>query len=215
MSDFLEWPRLNDGRIILNCKFGMGWSTSIVTTNSGLEQRQSAWLTPLGEYEVGEQKMTEPDFVIFRNYFAAVRGQAKGFRLKDPGDYKDEGCGILGMLGFGDGGTSYQMFKSYSMGSEHSVRKIRKPVPGTVKVFKNTVDITATSTIDTTTGMVTLAVAASGTDSIIWTGEFDIPVRFTVDKPSYENTSHKMSAPGVIQQTNFYVHSHPMREIKY
>lgn len=214
-SDFLESPRLNEGKIIYRSKGGPKFSTSIVTTNSGIEQRQAVWLYPQAEFEVGDQEMREADWEVFKNHFIAVGGMELGFRWKDWGDYKDSGQGIFGTTGLGDGGKEYQAFKRYPMGSKARLRKIRKPVPGTMRVYKNGVDVTASTAIDYTTGIVTLQANATQTDALTWTGEFDLPVRFTTDQLMAEFRVARIGAPGVVEETFWDVDPHPIREIKY
>lgn len=214
-DDFLESPRLNDGKIIYKSKVTPKFSTSIVTTNSGIEQRQSVWLYPLAEGHVGDQVMREADWEVFLNFFMTVGGQAIGFRWKDWLDYKDNGQGIFGLDGLGNGGKSYQAFKRYAIGGKSRLRKIRKPVVGTMKVFKNGVDVTASTAIDYTTGIITLQANATETDALTWTGEFDLPVRFTTDQPLAEFRVAQTSAPGVVEEVFVDVDAHPIREIKY
>lgn len=215
MSDFMESPRLNEGKILYRTKGGQTFNTSIVTTNSGIEQRQSVWLYPLAEFDVGDQTMNEADFEEFQNFFIAVGGQEIGFRWKNHQDYKDNGQGIFGQDGLGNGGKEYQAFKRYPMGNRARIRKIRKPVVGTMRVYKNGVDVTASTAIDYTTGIITLQANATQTDALTWTGEFDLPVRFTTDKLMAEFRIARIGAPGVIEESFWDVDPHPIREIKY
>lgn len=214
-ADFLESVRFNGNEIIFRSKGGPVWSTSIVTTNNGTEQRNSVWKYPSSEFEIGDQTINERKMALIKNIFMAVRGQALGFRWKDWQDYRDDGHGRLGESGHGSGGATYQMIKAYPAGDEECIRKIRKPVPGSIRIYKNTVDVTSSSTIDYTTGMVTLAAPAIETDAITWKGEFDVPVRFTVDRLSAEFRSARTSEPGVVETAFFDFMSHPIKEIKY
>jgi uncharacterized protein (TIGR02217 family) len=59
-------------------------------------------------------------------------------------------------------------------------RKITRPVSGTVSVFENGVPATHVGSIDYTTGIITFS--TTPTTPVTATFEFDVPVRFDVDK---------------------------------
>lgn len=61
------------------------------------------------------------------------------------------------------------------------MRPIRKPVAGVV-VRANGVVIPAT--VDTTTGLATFTAPAG--QSVTWSGQFDVPVRFETDQLSWD-----------------------------
>jgi uncharacterized protein (TIGR02217 family) len=105
-------------------------------------------------------------------FFRARQGRAQGFRFKDWADYRashtpvvTNGVTTQGLLGDGSasGSQFYHLNKLYDSGGVSELRKISKPVPGTVEIYKNGTLITTGFTIDHTIG-------------------FDVPVRFDADE---------------------------------
>ena len=109
----------------------------------------------------------------------------RGFRFRDFADFRS--CapgGAVGpedqRLGEGDGTrVEFPLTKTYG----EVVRDIRKPVAGSVKVAVEGVELeVAAFSVETTTGMVTLAVAAPAGAPVTAGFEFDTPVRFDADR---------------------------------
>ena len=85
-------------------------------------------------------------------------------------------------IGTGDGATTaFQLMKTYISGPASWVRKIAKPVDGTVRVAVAGVEQTSGIIIDATTGLVTFASAPAAGAAITAGYEFDTPVRFDTD----------------------------------
>ena len=108
-----------------------------------------------------------------------------GFRFKDWADYVCNTSESL-MIETEPSSGQYQMYKVYEAAIGFSeIRKISKPVTGTVQVFRTrdsvTTDITGASSINYTTGVVTITGHVSG-DVYTWSGEFDVPCRFDTDR---------------------------------
>jgi hypothetical protein len=60
------------------------------------------------------------------------------------------------IIGTGDGSEmAFQLIKTYGSGGHSSVRKIKKPVAGTVRLALDAVEQMSGWSVDTTTGMVT------------------------------------------------------------
>jgi len=123
-------------------------------------------------------------------FFHARAGRAYAFRFKDWSDYY---VGLIAgtlaydvttaqQFGTGDGSaTVFQLTRSYTSGSTTRVRKITRPVAGSVKVYFGSTEQTSGWSIDNSTGLVTFATAPSNTTVIKWAGQFDVPVRFDTD----------------------------------
>ena len=75
--------------------------------------------------------------------------------------------------------THFQLQKTYTAGSYAFVRKISKPVAGTLTILDSTNAVVSPWTLDATTGIVTFPGATSG--PLYATCEFDVPVRFDTD----------------------------------
>ena len=175
---FKESPRFPD-RIAFGAQGGPAFLTDVVTLTSGVEQRNENWLESRQEYEVSQCVQGEADFKEVGAFFRSVGGRRDGFRFKDWTDYT---------VSFSEGvveaitGTTFQLQKQYVSGPDVTQRTIRKPVPGTV-ILRDGVTVLNSPgdyTLDETTGVVT----AAGKDAadLNWSGEFDVPVRFDVDK---------------------------------
>lgn len=153
--------------------------TTVVTTPSGAEQRIGQWSSGRRQYDVGYMTRTPAMLKVVTDFYLAVGGRLRGFRFKDWADYQ----AAAEALPQGTS-TTLQLRKAYTTGGVTDYRKITKPVNnGSFVLKKNGVTLTtpAQYTLDYTTGVVTLASAPLITDTITWTGEFDVPVRFDTD----------------------------------
>lgn len=192
---FFETPRFDEA-ISNGAVGGPGFSSDVVVTDSGDEYRNAIWTYPLHTYDVAFGLKTQDQLDTIRALFWNTQGRVNGFRFKDWSDFQVTYAKANGVLTVINAGAhTYQLTKLYSFGSATAQRIIKKPVSGTVIIYKNAVDVTANTTIDTTTGVVTWNTSPpSGGDVVLWAGEFDVPVRFDTDKmmptiESYNNFS--------------------------
>ena len=157
---------------------GPVFSTDIITTSSGYEQRNIRWSNARAKYNIATGIKTEEQWQELIAFFRARKGKAIGFRFKDWSDYK----GINETIGIGDNiKTDFQLVKNYNSNITVS-RNITKPVTGTVKIYIDSILQISGVNIDTTTGIVTFSTPPS-IDSIITADfEFDVPVRFDTDE---------------------------------
>lgn len=172
---FLETPRFPD-RIAAGALGGPAFSTQVVVAASGRQFTDAQWEYPLHSWDVSHGLNNPTDFAALRAFFLAVRGRRDGWRFKDWTDYSAtvaEGF-VIGLTS-----TTFQMVKRYTSGSTTLDRLISKPVTGTVAAFVSAVP--ATFTVDTTTGILTIA-AAPSPSNVTWSGEFDVPMAFETDK---------------------------------
>lgn len=154
------------------------YSTRLTVVDSGAEQRVSLWSHGRLSFEIG-YTANPVDFSVIIAFFRARKGRAFGFRFKDWSDYKavNEPIGS---------GTSGQLLKTYTDAGGSEVRRITKPVDGSV-IIKNSLAATMTFTLDVTTGLYTITSPTS--PPYTWSGQFDVPVRFDVDKLSFVQDS--------------------------
>ena len=165
---------------------GPVYSTDIVTTFSGHEQRNSNWQNARAKYNVASGVKTESQWQALIAFFRARRGKAVGFRFKDWGDYK----AINQQIGVGNGSNKiFQLSKIYASGSAAVAREIKKPVSGTVKIYVNSV-LQGSPAINHTTGVVTLVTAPANGTIVTADFEFDVPVRFDTDELSLSLDSY-------------------------
>src|SRR5262249_47653895 len=139
---------------------GAMFSTDVVETFGGYEQRNINWSEARGQWNVAHGVKAQSQLDTLIAFFRARRGKAIGFRFKDWSDYKISNK----IIGTGNGAqTAFQLVKSYVSGAVAVDRTITKPVAGTIQVFKNGVLQSSGYTADTTTGLVTFTIApASG-----------------------------------------------------
>ena len=74
------------------------FSTAVVTTGSGHEQRNSDWADARLRFDAGPGIRSEADVQALIAFFRARRGAARGFRFRDPFDHGSS----TGTPGFGD-----------------------------------------------------------------------------------------------------------------
>ena len=164
--------------------------TDIVTLANGFEERNTPWAHARRRYDAGVGLRSLDDIALLLAFFEARRGQLHGFRWKDWSDFKsgrpsedvdfrDE------VLGRGDGVTrSFALVKTYVSGDARYDRPIAKPVEGTVRLGVGDSELFAGHhfEVDVSSGLVTLD-QAPGPDDFVTAGfEFDVPVRFDIDR---------------------------------
>ncbi|MBU2533001.1 MAG: DUF2460 domain-containing protein [Alphaproteobacteria bacterium] len=166
--------------------------TDIVVLGSGFEERNSRWADSRRRYDAGYGIKTLDELHAVIAFFEERRGALYGFRWKDPADYKSSlplstPTAMDQVLGTGDGATAeYQLVKHYGVEFAPWTRTIAKPVIGTAALA---VDGSMKSeggdyTLDSTTGKVTFVASSIPPPGAIVTAgfEFDVPVRFEVDR---------------------------------
>lgn len=161
---------------------GPEYSTDIVITHGGYEQRNINWAQARAKYNVAHGIKTQAQLDILIAFFRARKGRANGFRFKDWSDYKATGQTI----GTGNGTNKvFQLIKTYESGSVYETRIINKPVSGSVSVYKNSVlQSESAYSLDTSNGVITFIAAPANNVVITADFEFDVPVRFDTDRLS-------------------------------
>jgi uncharacterized protein (TIGR02217 family) len=167
---FLETPRLSP-LISFGARGGPGFQTDVVSVRAGYESRNGNWSQTRHRYEIGLVPRVESEFNLIRNHFMAVRGRLDGFRYKDWADFEVttangymvalHGTEQVGTGGVGYGTPTAQLSKLYQAGANYYLRDIRKPVVGTLILYRGGSPVTAgvgagQYAIDTTTGVVTI-----------------------------------------------------------
>ncbi len=186
MLAFLETPRFNT-EIRYGARGGPEFRTEIVTVTSGAEQRNVGWADSRGQWQSGDDVYTREELDILIAFFRERMGRAGGFRFKDWSDWEvTEDNGVLGTITGSI--TTLQLQKKYVNGANTVYRDIKKPVPGTVVVYDNLGAPVVGVVIDYTTGIVELS---PGTYT--WSGEFDVPARFDVDRFDSEFNAYEPS----------------------
>jgi uncharacterized protein (TIGR02217 family) len=157
--------------------------TEVLTLASGLEQRNMRRAGSRRRWEIGGGLVRLDDAHALIAFFEARRGEAHGFRFRDPVDWKSCAPSVAASaldqgLGEGDGArTAFSLVKRYGAGPDAWLRRITKPVAGTVRVAVDGIETTPAA-VDTATGRVTLGAPPAPGAQVTAGFEFDIPVRF-------------------------------------
>lgn len=160
---------------------GPEYSTDIVVTQSGHEQRNVNWSQARARYNVAHGVKTQAQLDALIAFFRARKGKANGFRFKDWIDYQV----AAQSLGQGNASNkSFQLKKTYVSGAVTETRDISKPVAGTVRIYLAGVLQNSGWTVDTPTGVVTFTAAPGNGVEVTADFEFDVPIRFDTDRLS-------------------------------
>ena len=135
----------------------------------------------LHKYDVSHGVRSRAEFqVVIDLWYVVMFTPYTGFRFKDWRDYVATQANSRATM---TGAATAQLQRVHSFGGIVVLRDIKKPVTGTVVLYRTRASIVsvATATIDYTTGIATITGHAGG-DTYTWTGEFDVPVTFTDDE---------------------------------
>ncbi|TAE82246.1 MAG: TIGR02217 family protein [Alphaproteobacteria bacterium] len=158
---------------------GPVFSTLITSTVAGYEQRTSHWSEARAVYNVAHGVKTQHQLDQLIAFFRARRGRAQGFRFKDWSDY--HGTNVT--LATANGTTTiFPLVKHYMSGTDTAIRRIHKPVTGTVKIYHNGTLQNSGYSVNNTTGIITYNNAPANGVVISADYEFDVPVRFETDQ---------------------------------
>jgi len=161
------------------------FSTQIVSSPSGHEQRASEWADARMRYDAGPGVRSESDVRSLVDFFRARRGAARAFRFRDPFDHGSADGGLPGAtdqwLGTGDGSRrQFALVKRYGAGDAEQVRPIRLPVAGSVRVSVDGIETAAFEV--TEDGEALLDVAPAAGVAVRAGFLFDVAVRFAEDR---------------------------------
>jgi len=162
------------------------FSTSVTTTASGHERRNSLWHEARLRFDVGPGIRSEADLGVLLSFFRARRGAARGFRLRDPSDFSSSGMtgqpsATDQLLGTGDGlRSTFALVKRYGGDAEGQVRRITRPRSESLLVSIDGVPATGWTLLPG--GTISFA-APPAAGAVIRAGFlFDVPVRFAEDR---------------------------------
>jgi uncharacterized protein (TIGR02217 family) len=162
--------------------------TDVVEFGSGHEERNIRWADSRRSYQAGYGIKTVDQLYAVLEFFEERRGRGYGFRWLDGADYRsrrprDPVEATDQLIGTGDGEqTAFQLAKVYGAAHAPWTRTITKPVSGTVLVALDGIQQGAGWSVDETTGVVTFDVAPGSGVAVSAGFEFDVPVRFDVDR---------------------------------
>lgn len=164
--------------------------TEIVTLTNGFEERNTPWADARRRYDAGVSLRSLDDIEELIAFFEARQGQLHAFRWKDWADYKScRSSAVVGfadqLIGLGDGAkVTFALTKTYSSGPSSQLRRITKPVHGTVRVGLQGDEVQEGLhfQVDGATGQITFATPPAVGEQVTAGFEFDVPVRFDTDR---------------------------------
>jgi uncharacterized protein (TIGR02217 family) len=139
--------------------------TQVVELASGDEERNAFWADSRRRYDAAYGIRRADDLAAVIAFFEARNGRLHGFRWKDWGDHRSglpstTGTPLAQALGTGDGDTTaFQLLKRYESGAQVWMRRIVKPVAGSVRMALAGVEQMSGWSVDSTTGVITFATA--------------------------------------------------------
>jgi uncharacterized protein (TIGR02217 family) len=159
------------------------FTTQVVTTASGREQRNSSWADARCKYELGSGLRAETELRELLAFFRARGGRARAFRFRDPIDSSSAAGGgepsaFDQPIGIGDGlRTRFPLTKSYGGGAP---RRITRPVPGSVRLSVGGAERASGWTLQPG-GIVQLETPPPAGAAVAAGFRFDVPARFDSD----------------------------------
>jgi uncharacterized protein (TIGR02217 family) len=180
--------------IALGARGGPERTTDIVTLSSGREERNSRWAQSRRRYNAGYGVKSRADMQAVLAFFEERRGRFHSFLWRDGLDHSsgaDTPTALDQAIGTGDGSTTaFQLSKTYGAAFDPYVRPITKPGEGSVKMAVNGVELASGGfTVNTLTGVVTVAEAPAEDAAVTAGFLFDVPVRFDIDRLDIELSS--------------------------
>jgi len=190
----------------------------IITVASGAEQRIRR--SPSFRWDIeGEVTGDVAQTAEVMSAYNALGGPALGFRLWFPRDCSPAADGVSApaasdqVLGVGDGETrGFQLVKRYSLGLATTIKPLRKPVEGSVRVAVDGVE-TSAFLADTTSGLVTFDSPPASGATLTAGCLYDLPVRFddvatrSADNWNRDSVSFRLVEllePGMITEEAFF-----------
>lgn len=164
--------------------------TEVVALTNGFEERNTPWAEARRRYDAGVSLRSLDDIEALIAFFEARQGQLHAFRWKDWSDFKS--CKPSAdvafedqLIGVGDGVTTgFQLIKTYASGPSAQVRRICKPVLGTVRVglHGDEVHEGLQYAVDLAAGILSFVTPPAVGERVTAGFEFDVPVRFDTDR---------------------------------
>jgi uncharacterized protein (TIGR02217 family) len=176
--------------IALRAQGGPERLTDIATLSNGREERNSRWANSRRRYNAGYGVKSLADMQLLLAFFEERRGRFHGFLWRDGLDHSSGGAAPAPTdqsIGTGDGATAtFQLTKTYGASFDPWVRRITRPVAGSVRVAVGGVERTSGVSVDVSTGRVTFTEPPANGTAITAGFLFDVPVRFDTDRLEVE-----------------------------
>lgn len=193
----------------------VAYSTDVIVGRNGQEVRNAMWQDPLMKFNAAFTVRSYADINTLATFFHAMKGREQSFLVKDWSDFQISAW-TQSTTATGVGVTDFQLVKRYNQtigaGSSEYIRTIKYPKTGTVTARKGDGTPLTVSSVNTSTGVVTLSAAVtSGTVEFKCT-EFYVPCRFDTDELPIEMLSYWLSSGA--DKSNVTVPDIPMIEVR-
>lgn len=172
--------------LALGAMGGPMFSTAVIATSGGSEQRNRAWKYPRRKFEIGQVNRTETETRTLLAFFRSIAlGRQNTFRFRDP--LPGEAIGYHEHQLTGDGLTPFfTLVKTYTSGSASATRVITRLVTGTLIVYLDDTALNAsaytTQEMEDQSLRVTLVTVPTAGQVITASYEWDCEVRFGSDR---------------------------------
>jgi uncharacterized protein (TIGR02217 family) len=163
------------------------FSTRIIESASGHEQRSTEWADARLSFDAGPGVRSEADVATLISFFRARRGAARGFRFADPYDDRsgppaESPSPLDQVIGTGDGDrTEFQLVKHYGDSDDAQERRITRPRSGSIRIALGGLE-QAAGWQHLGGGRIAFALPPANGISITAGYLFDVPVRFAQDR---------------------------------
>lgn len=141
-------------KISRGARGGFQFSTIVVASATGVEQRLAQWNVARARWDVSHALLNPADAQTLIAFFAARRGKARGFRFLDWADYQATNEVLTPT-----GAKTLQLTKKYTSCSITYTRNIYKPISSPAVTCRRATVSFTNFTVDTTTGLITFTVA--------------------------------------------------------
>ena len=168
--------------IAVNARGGPVFSTSLVSTHSGREIRQSDRVIAIHQYHIANCRLSQEQFEIFGAFFRVRLGRMYAFKMKDYADHAINNQTITS-----DSASQINIYKTYHDGAYAYNRRITTIDPIGICVTLNDRELPQ-SCVDSERGIITLGRHLSEHDILKLSCSFYVPVRF--DHDHFEYTVH-------------------------
>lgn len=169
--------RLND-EIARGATFSPQIPVTVGTTRSGSEQRVQLWSGPRRVFSIDFSEREIEEIEEIRDFYIRVGGPANSFRLKDWSDFQVRMEPLEPVASTIDDNGRTDTWRIVKRYGSH-VRRIDKPVDNGTFEFDASSPYRSLSSIDYSTGIVTLVGSRRATEQLPVNCEFDVRARFS------------------------------------
>lgn len=189
------------------------YATDVIVGKNGQEVRNALWQDPLLKFNAAFAVRSYADIDTLVDFFHAMKGREQSFLVKDWSDFKiDEWT--TSSTATGAGITQFQLVKRYTEPVLNTtyVRTIKHPKTGTVTAQKSDTTALTVSSVNLSTGVVTLSAAVTSGSVQFKCTEYYVPVRFDIDELPVEMLSYWVASGA--DKSNVQVPDIPLVEVR-